>query len=269
MLYKKIDPDSSLSSLIDCYWIIENEDKTPGSEKIIPDGFPEIIFHYADPYRIRIGSGWELQSKNLLAGQISNYFYLANTGRSGMIGVKLHPTAITRLYGISMDSLTDQVVDLKILQDTKMELLGKNIRAQDNHDAMTGLLNRYFSELTPENNAATHLLNKAIEMIFEKKGLISVSELMDELVIGERRLERLFRKYVGLTPKFYSRIIRFNTIFHLKQQGVDTWAGLVYEAGFYDQSHFIKNFKEFTGEDPTTYLFHDESMANFFLNRPR
>lgn len=268
-LYRQIEPDPNLNSIIECYWIVENDEITPKTEKIIPDGFPEIIFHYADPYKIKIGPEWELQSKSLLAGQISNHFFLQNTGRSGMIGIKLHPTAVTRLYGISMDTLTDRVVDLKTILNTETASLAEELRTVDNHERMAGLLNEYFSGLSPEETDTSRLVNEAIRMIFERKGGVAVSELMESLDVGERRLERLFREYVGLTPKFYSRIIRFNAIFRLRQEGMDSWAGLVYEAGYYDQSHFIKNFQEFTGEDPAEYLFEDENMANFFLNRPR
>ncbi|MDY8135884.1 helix-turn-helix domain-containing protein [Aquimarina sp. 2201CG5-10] len=83
--------------------------------------------------------------------------------------------------------------------------------------------------------------------------------------MNERNLERFFKTYIGLTPKFYSRVIRFSNIFKLIQQEGFNWASIAYLAGFYDQSHFIKNFKEFTGEEPSKYGFEEENMANFFL----
>ncbi len=91
MLYEKIQPDHSLSSFIDCFWVIENNDPSINKEKIIPDGFPEIIFHYGAPYRINISGEWKEQTRVLVAGQIRNHFFLENTGVTGMIGVKLQP----------------------------------------------------------------------------------------------------------------------------------------------------------------------------------
>jgi methylphosphotriester-DNA--protein-cysteine methyltransferase len=110
-------------------------------------------------------------------------------------------------------------------------------------------------------------IDQAIELIFETKGTIAVNELCVAVAVGERQLERAFKKYVGLTPKFYMRIIRFSHIFHAFTTGKDNWAQLGLEAGFYDQSHFIKNFKAFTGEDPSAYFFDDPTMANFFLKK--
>ena len=84
---------------------------------------------------------------------------------------------------------------------------------------------------------------------------------------NERQIERLFSKYIGLSPKFYSRIIRFSHIFELMRSKDNSWGDLVYKSGFYDQSHFIKNFKEFTGEDPSSYGFEEKNMANFHLKK--
>ncbi|MGC4021921.1 MAG: helix-turn-helix domain-containing protein [Cyclobacteriaceae bacterium] len=75
----------------------------------------------------------------------------------------------------------------------------------------------------------------------------------------------MFRTYVGLSPKFYARIIRFNKIFSLIEKNDPQWIDLMNEAGFYDQSHLIRNFKAFTGEDPSAYNFSKKTLANFFL----
>ncbi len=97
--------------------------------------------------------------------------------------------------------------------------------------------------------------------------MVAVAVMAQSIGLSERQLERLFKKYIGLSPKFYTRIIRFSTIFELIQQEDPGWAGLAYESGFYDQSHFIRNFKAFTGEDPSRYGFDEKNMANFFLKK--
>jgi methylphosphotriester-DNA--protein-cysteine methyltransferase len=73
------------------------------------------------------------------------------------------------------------------------------------------------------------------------------------------------RKFIGLPPKFYARLIRFNYIFSLIQDKKLTWSELASQSGYYDLSHFVKNFQSFTGEDPSSYVFEDENLANFFL----
>jgi AraC-like DNA-binding protein len=85
--------------------------------------------------------------------------------------------------------------------------------------------------------------------------------------VGERYLQQLFQKYIGVSPKFFARIVRFSYIFKVIKDEDPNWADVVYEAGYYDQSHFIRNFKAFTGEDPSAYIFAEKSLANFFMKK--
>lgn len=267
MIFKRITPPADLEKIIDCYWIIENDDPTPYRQKIIPDGYCEIIFHYKDPYRICLTDTWEQQSKHLVAGQISRHFLLENTGRSGIIGIKLKPTALTHLFGLAMDSLTDKVVDVPVVLGTRLDGLEHDLRHDHDHDGYVNLLNDHFRKLLLATGYETSPADQAVDLIFAHKGMIAVTDMVERIGIGERQLERLFKKYVGLSPKFFARIVRFSTIFQLIQQEDPGWAGLAYESGFYDQSHFIRNFKAFTGEDPSSYGFDEKNMANFFLKK--
>lgn len=268
MFYDRVSPIKSLSRVIDCYWIVENEDESIFQQKIIPDGFPEIIFHYGDNYRINISGEWETQSKNLLAGQIRNHFLLENTGASGMIGIKFKPAGITQLFDINMLELTDKVVDLNIELKEQFEPITKRMGTGTSFIETVDELNNFFEHLAHEESGNDKIITLAVELIFQEKGMISVSDLVSKTGVNERKLERLFNKYIGLSPKFYSRIIRFNHIFHLVQEKQVKWSEIAQLSGFYDQSHFISNFQEFTGEDPSKYFFDDPTLANFFLKRP-
>ncbi len=268
MLYDRIEPELSLSNLIDCYWVIESNDRTPRQQKIVPDGFPEIIFHYRDPYRINLSGVWELQSRKLLSGQIRNHFLLENTGSSGMIGIKFKPAAITQLFGIDMQTYSDEVVDLDYVLEPEFQFISEVLLSPTPYFEKVDTLNQFFTTKKKDDSNNSRLIEQALEVIFNENGVISVSELTSALKIGERKLERLFNKYVGLSPKFYSRLIRFNHIFKLIQKQKLSWSEVAHLSGFYDQSHFISNFQEFTGEEPSTYFFEDENMANFFLKRP-
>ncbi len=267
MIFKRIIPPADLEKIIDCYWIIENDDPTPYRQKIIPDGYCEIIFHYKDPYRICLTDAWEQQSKYLVAGQISRHFLLENTGQSGIIGIKVKPTALTHLFGLTMDSLTDKVIDVPVVLGTRLDALEQDLRHAHDHDGYVNLLNDHFRKLLLAAGYKTSPVDQAVDLIFAHKGMIAVTDMVERIGIGERQLERLFKKYVGLSPKFFARIVRFSTIFQLIQQEDPGWAGLAYESGYYDQSHFIRNFKAFTGEDPSRYGFDEKNMANFFLKK--
>lgn len=249
MQFTRIEPTGDAAKAVECYWTAKDDDAAPVVQKIIPDGFAEIIFHFGDHYRINLNGRWRKQGRRLLAGQITKYFYLENTGVSDMMGIKLKPSAITHLFGISMKDKADRVVVL----DNKIQIDCENVDAYFNE-----LCNRY---------PADHPVDKAVDIMFARNGMISIAEVCQEISVGERYLQQLFQKYVGVTPKFFCRILRFSYIFRVIKEDKPKWADVVYEAGYYDQSHFIKNFKAFTGEDPGEYVFADKSLANFFMKR--
>jgi len=263
MIYERRPPSPGLEKLINCYWLIDSEgDSSIEQQKIVPDGYPEIILHYRDVYRIKLGESWETQGRHLLAGQIKKHFYLENTGHSGMLGIKLQPTALAHLFGLSMDELTDSVIKLPNQIDalfTDFALRGNQVP-----ESLFSELDQLFGTLGSYDDKPVDL---AVRAIIEEKGNITIQSLCELANCSERQLERQFKTYVGLSPKFYTRIIRLGHIFELMQQDDQSWSDLVYSSGFYDQSHFIKNFKEFTGEDPSAYGFEVENMANFHLRK--
>lgn len=263
MQFNRIEPPYELRNLVECYWIAKSTDPTPTLQKIIPDGFPEIIFHFGDPYKIELKSDWEIQSSSLIAGQITKYFFLENTGQSDILGIKLKPAALTQLFGTNMSSLKDKVVTLQDFENDVLNKLNQSIREINDSTRRIKVINEHLTKLKAQDNP----VEKAIECIFSSNGMLSITAVCDQCGISERQVERHFKKYVGLSPKFYARIIRFSYIFQIAQKKKLSWTEVGLESGFYDQPHFIKNFKVFTGEDPTTYFFDEPNLANFFLKK--
>jgi len=271
MDFARIKPHPDLDEFIECYWMMYSNDSVPVVEKIIPDGFTEIIFNYRDVYKSKISGDWNLQSPNLLAGQLKTFFYLQNTGTTGSVAIKLKPAALTQLFGMRMNQYVDQIVDLDSLPNLKLQPLKEKLLAHVNDGSgieehlVKGVLDEYFAVII--QNASENSIKDPLELIFSSHGLVTVAEMVAVAGVGERQLERLFKKYIGLSPKYYARIIRFNYIFKLIESKNGSWAEIVYQSGYYDQSHFIQNFKAFTGEDPSSYFFEEKNMANFFLNK--
>ncbi len=267
MIYRKQSPEEGLKEIVKDFWMVESGPDVPSEvEKIIPDGYPELIFHYGDPYRTNISGQWSDQQRSLLAGQISHYFFLRNTGQKGMFAIKFQPWAVRELLGINMFSIKDRVVAVvgppfeKLLPIQKVATskwsFEKKIRETS-----------YLLQAIERKEEQQKKGKQAVKMILESKGEIALATIREKLEISERSLERYFKLCIGLSPKFYSRIIRFSHIFALVNDDLFRWTDIGYLKGFYDQSHFIKNFKEFTGEEPSRYGFDAENMANFFLKK--
>jgi len=268
MVFRKSEPGEALKPYVREFWVFENPDPTIQRQKIIPDGFCEIIFHYGDPYRLKLSGRWKTQARWLLAGQISRHFFLENTGVAGMIGVNLRPTAPYQLFGLQMVKLTDRVVDLEpVLGRVDMEM-SKIFNSDMSPGKRMKLVERWLERMIrPDHDRRSARVTEVVETIFRHKGLNDIESFSKKMSVSSRHLERDFKNVVGLTSKFFCRIIRFNHIFEVMKTGDARWIDIALRAGYFDQSHFIKNFKEFTGENPSQYGFEEKNLANFFLRK--
>jgi methylphosphotriester-DNA--protein-cysteine methyltransferase len=105
-------------------------------------------------------------------------------------------------------------------------------------------------------------IDRAANIIVERNGLLNVGDLMKGIYMSRRNFERRFFKKVGLSPKYYARIRRIAYLMNLiaGKKAVD-WSAVFSECEYYDQSHFIKDFLEFTGRTPQQYLEENRELA--------
>jgi AraC-like DNA-binding protein len=107
---------------------------------------------------------------------------------------------------------------------------------------------------------------KAIALILRAGGCLSIDTLAREMGINSRKLDRTFNTRVGLAPKILCRIVRFQKVFQMieRQKSSPDWVQIALDCGYYDQSHFIKEFKAFAGKEPTAYLSEQNTMSDHF-----
>jgi len=165
---------------------------------------------------------------------------------------QLHPVAARALLGIDPKELNDDCYDLNLLSSvTTKEYVGE-IHKTDDIRAQSEIIAQLISQLILNKVYFPHAtIMDAIEMIIKSAGKISVKELTEKLNITERTLQRNFIEHVGVPPKKFAKIIQFYSSFN--QVTADSWSRLtdiVYENGFADQSHFIRDFKKYTGQKP-------------------
>ena len=266
MLFIKHDPPVHLAHIVRQFWIVENPDSAILQQKIVPDGFGEIIFHYGDPFRIRMYDTWEEQARMLISGQIRRYFYLENTGASAMLGIKLMPAAVYALFKHDMSTLTDKVLPLSSVTDS---LPPSSILQPDLDPEKRILIALSWLETLITHSTFTEVrrIAEVADRMIAKKGLINMESQASEAGISRRHLEREFKKVIGLTPKYFARVVQFSNIFEAMQARDNAWVDIALNSGYFDQSHFIRNFKAFTGESPSQYGFDQQNLANFFLRR--
>ena len=185
-IQKEVTPP--LSQMIKSFWLIDKqEDVTIQKEKVIPDGYPELIFHSGNPYKTNINGVWKLQNQNLIAGQIKNYFFLKNTGKSKVFAIKFQPWALTELFDIEMFQLTDEVIEfpprlLKTLKPIK-EIAVSSL----SFDEKVKKIGNWFIEVISMRHLKPSKGQKAVEFIIENKGRLDLKDVRNEIDINERK----------------------------------------------------------------------------------
>lgn len=264
MQVERVKPSAGLSSYVEWFWGMRSGSRKPEQQKIVPDGFPEVIFHFGDPYRIRLDHRWQRQARALLGGQLKHYFFLENTGTTDMFGITFRPAALTHLFGLSMNAYAGRVVPLSQVKGPWGSLASKLSSCRGFAERVRATEQFFLTRIEP---LPTQPIDTCLNILFRDHGTRSIQQVVEEAGITERQLQRHFQRYIGLAPKFYARIIRFSHLFSLLQAGQTSWSDVVYLSGYYDQSHFIRDFKAFTGEDPTQFRHREDTMTGFFTHK--
>lgn len=263
MKYSTFIPDTDLVHVVDCYWSVEG--LSTEKQKIIPDGFPEIIFHFGQPYKIMVEGGkFQRQGNCLISGQLSKPIVLEATGRSEVFGIKFHADAIWRLFGINMRMLRDRVADLHDIE-VRLAELHPHLECLVTEDRIVFMNN--FIRSAKNNLSQPGELRHVLKKIDDQRGKITVEELCLTHQIPSRKLQRMFTEQIGITPKQYCRLARFKAVYALVQQPTLDKHDSLFIAGYFDQPHFNKEFREFTSENPEQWFSKSNGFANFFMNR--
>jgi AraC-like DNA-binding protein len=228
-----------------------------------PKGLGGMVFNFGDPYfKLIKQDKWEKVPDHFLAGQFTQNFTLRLEGKVGMLGVVFFPNALPNLLGIPMSELTDQRVDISLILGNKASILTEQIFSAGSHNERIKILENHLMEIFSKSNLSIDIVDYALSMIMKNNGNISIEDLSDHLCLSMRHFRRRFTEKIGISPKFYARIKRFNHIMHLSETSPANWADLVFRGGYYDQAHFIRDFHSLSGKNPSEFFNYNRNLAH-------
>jgi AraC-like DNA-binding protein len=268
MQYQKFRPVEELSPFVECYFVWESEE--PLSTALVvespPNGFCSIVVNYGDTYTIQNHKYSSLEvPQQFVAGQSIYSYRLTLRGKIGIAGIVFKPAGLATLFGLQTFLLTEERIDLfKQLPQPYFRSYVEQIRASKEIAEKAKLLEAMILHHCRLHQPTPDYIDMAANMIVEKAGMLHVNDLLRESCMSRRTFERHFFQKVGLSPKYYARIRRIGYICNLiAGKKKVNWPEVFYEAEFYDQSHFIKDFEEFTGRTPQQYLADNNELARF------
>lgn len=266
MYFKKYKPDTLFSKYIEWYFTIDMS--LPGfymEHLVIPDGTFGLIFLEHDNAMSRSlcaqSSRLPLKRTSVFGQKTNAVNYSLNFVGSKVFGIKIKPAGM-HLFVKHVHSIKDRFIDIDTLNNKDLLQLEDRVLASPTIKEKIKSIEDYILQHLKKSPCTTDLqyLEKMVDLILTHKGNIQFNSLINYFNINYKKAERLFLKYIGLTPKTYIRIIRFNTcVNHYNTSGNLTQ--MAFENGFFDQSHFIKEFKQFTSLTPRQFLKKEYSLS--------
>lgn len=269
MFYKEIPPSPPLVPFIKCFWILENSAEDGGRElqKVLPDACPELIIHYGDRFRIRSAGSVKQQPYAFLFGPTTRHIEIGPSGRTGMIAARFYPGALSAFLSFPVKEISDRYVALHTVFGAEARALEKSLRGRSSfHEQMVDLLERFLLSKVSQQKYTPLLKQATLGQITDQQQAVKIEALSKQLNIGRRHLERKFNDQVGMTPRLFLRIVRFQNVFRIiRNKPIKNLTDLTYRAGYFDQSHFNRDFKAFTGMSPKDYFKEDPALTKLFL----
>ncbi|WP_394994600.1 DUF6597 domain-containing transcriptional factor [Emticicia sp.] len=269
MFYQKFQAAQLLQPFVECYFVWENN--TAIEQPIVvespPNGYASMVFNYGESYQV-FNEKYEgiATPKNFISGQSTKSYQLQIKGKIGMVGIVFRPAAVNTLFGLQMYEFNNERMNLNDVLGKETDQIQDRIEEAKTHQERVFVLNNYLTIKLLKSKNTLDRTDYAANLIVAKRGIINVTELMDDLYVCRRQFERQFLQKVGVSPKYYARIRRIGylcSIMATKRWQIADWHDLIYQSGYYDQSHFIKEFTAFTGKSPSLYLKNNVELLHY------
>lgn len=235
-----------------------------------PTGFSVFINVYATlPIVYKNDKKMDTESTLLIAGQLcSEDVRVSVNGMFGQIGLVLYPTATYYLLHKPGNYFLNNLSTLTPLIPFDDSKLMHSLSKTKFPEERVPILFEFLKRLVKTSKPPILWLDHALATILEKNGNVSQTELIDGSGISNRHFRRVFKEVIGLTPKYFCKVIQLNTVFELlKSDDPEKIHHLALDCGYYDQSHFINDFNKLIGESPENFLNGKNSFIKTYLGR--
>lgn len=268
MIFATHVPNPPLNQFIELFWFHEGFNADHHLERVLPDGSMELIINLRDEKRHVFDpvnrQPRETYRRSWLSGPHSRFIVIDTVPNASMIGVHLRPGGANAFFGLPLCELWNRVVELDTLwngeaqnlRDQLLEAAGPSAKFQILEKA---LLARWRG-FAPRHRAVL----RALESFTRASDHLTVGKVTADVGLSRRRLIEVFSEQIGMTPKVFCRVTRFQrAINRIQRTRSAPWTEIATDCGYYDQAHFINDFREFCGLTPGDYAALRPDYPNF------
>ena len=239
-------------------------------ERVVPTGHIFIIFEL-DGYPRNTFDNDTLKpnatfTKVWVSGMHRNYISISAHSDSEMFVIQFKAQGAYPFLHFPVEELNEKIVQGETLLNGELVELREKLLVPDTSEGKFAVAEEWLNSRYDETKLPSNDFLTALEQL-QAQAAANYDEIVENYPNTQKHLISQFKKYVGLTPKYYQRVLRFNDILQkIHQQEKIAWADIAYQCGYSDQSHFIKEFKHFSGFNPQEFIKQafNKDEPNFF-----
>lgn len=266
MNYHTFQPHPDLSALVKCHWTLEvPAERDAQRQRIVPDGCVEMIFILGDDVkRYTTDNKFIIQPRAMVLGQITEPFFIEPAGCVNSFAVRFYPYGFANFVETPIKELANKETSMALLfGETPAKALEQKIIKAATTEKKIEIVEGFLLSKLKAIPTIDQIVKSTIDALFQTKGSMSINTILKDQLSTRRSLERKFLKQVGISPKQLGKVVRLQAALKmLLNRQSESLTKIAYENEYYDQAHFIKDFKEFTGTNPKDYLKDDQMVLS-------
>jgi AraC-like DNA-binding protein len=261
MFFRSHTPQPPLSAFLKCIWYSEGFEGTHAQERLLPNGESSIIFDLRERpvciYSAEDIRKYETFAPSIFCGARTDCFVIDTCQQLRVIGIQFRPGGAFPFLGMPASEVASTTYSLDDVWPGEAALIREELLFAGDVGRMFSILERVLLSRLKESA----LLDPAVTFAVKKLGQegVKVRDLADRIGLSSRRFMDRFREQTGLTPKAFQRVRRFQRVLNMlhvrsRDRAEESWAALAADCGYYDQPHFIHDFRTFSGMTPGEYV---------------
>ena len=258
MNFQIVQPTGFLKNFIKYYCFMESASyEEDVMERVIPTENVQLMFHYKNPFVVYHSDNLTLkQPQSIISGLSGTFSDVSTNGETGVVFISFYPTEACHFFDFPLSEIANQSLDMSDVLGSEIrqieEILYYTNSINEKISVIENFLIRRYSPIPSYDNL---LIQKGIKIIKEYKGQINATSLSGCLSITSKTLERKFSQYLGKTTKQIIKLIRFQEVLNDFSKNKDLiLTERAYNNGYFDQSHFIHDFKTYSGYTPKEFV---------------
>jgi AraC-like DNA-binding protein len=263
--------------LVECVWFLSaspdgDRGGGPATQRILPDGCAELIFHFHERFDAVSAAGFERQPACFLVGLLTSPLVVAPAADVDTMAVRFRPGGAFRFFGVPLSALTDRAVSLDDLWGPPVASRLWEALALARDDAARVATIARELERRARRTEDDDVTARAVAALVATAGRARIDAIAGRSGTTTRQLQRRFKDRVGVAPKVLARILRFQrTLLHRASGGPSRtdWVRVAVECGYADQSHLIRDYAAFAGDTPASLRAAEGELSAYFTAPPR